>query len=786
MPAFSLLHRLPVRTAYAMPRLARLPGPPGRADVGALRDRVALLRGLRADVLGSAVSSSSVMPTPRPLGPGGSARGDGASLKAASLGRDAHRGRRRRRRTQPAAGAGGETAGASAPLGHVSIYADGAPAELIAAARAELRRVAASPAAAAAGPGVDAVAFDGLCSWSPRQLEAEIASGAWVVAQPDDAWDVVRQGAGLPVDVPWAEPGSAEPAVGEGLWRAVMASLGGEFAAMADATRGLPAAVAGRESDPGRAELSRAADAAADASDAAPAEGSDAAALPGMAPGEGRGSRAEALRAMRREASPRLGVAWSDDEDEAGSALQDVEEDVGGRMDVADIIAMGSARAAAARESRDRPSGGSSWSWGGRGGTLGSGGGEDDDDSEGDDDEGRGYTIVRVPVGDLGGGRGAGIRRRGGDGFGDSEDEDEDSEDSSEEDEDGEANDDDDDSDDDDDDDDASDSARTPEEHLTAARESLAAVTSMLDDARTGRAPDETIAALQELVTEGRADVAAMRRQVRGREEEDDDDDEAELRGGADGGSAAWEVLGTSPSFAGAGGFASGLGRRATLRWRRSVRPRRSRLETRLSAPWYDTDIDGAGHLVTRRRPAAGPGAAASSDIFLAAGRRADAGGGAGAASAGGAASLGETDRRVFEAARDAGLSPRQALFLVQHGDREALDDVAESLAGAAAPQPDGGMGPFGAPPGRAAGGAEWRSFRVGPGGLEPVTDDGSPLGGTDGDGGGWGGAGNDDEDEDEDDGTFRLGGRDTGVIVDVGGAADDDSDAEDGPSGRS
>lgn len=146
------------------------------------------------------------------------------------------------------------------------------PASIVAAAERALRGHT-GPAALQGG---EAVAFEGVCHWAAGQLDAEVASGSWIVVCADDVWGIVRQGAGVPTTAGTVEllggPGhpesqaggmcdadesAATAAYGQELWASLLASLGGEYAAVArDAMRSADGQVGATQQaghSPGRA-----------------------------------------------------------------------------------------------------------------------------------------------------------------------------------------------------------------------------------------------------------------------------------------------------------------------------------------------------------------------------------------------------------------------------------------------------------------------------------------------------------------------------------------------------
>ena len=98
---------------------------------------------------------------------------------------------------------------------------------------------AAAAAAAAAAPPPSALLFLKNASvWAPGQLEAEVRGGAWIVVAHDDVGALLRQQA------------SSGPGSGEAMWRALLESLGGEFASLASVPPGTLARLPGATSEP--------------------------------------------------------------------------------------------------------------------------------------------------------------------------------------------------------------------------------------------------------------------------------------------------------------------------------------------------------------------------------------------------------------------------------------------------------------------------------------------------------------------------------------------------------
>ncbi len=74
--------------------------------------------------------------------------------------------------------------------------------------------------------------------WAPGQLEAEVRGGAWIVVAHDDVGALLRQQA------------SSGAGSGEAMWRALLESLGGEFASLAGVPPGTLARLPGATSEP--------------------------------------------------------------------------------------------------------------------------------------------------------------------------------------------------------------------------------------------------------------------------------------------------------------------------------------------------------------------------------------------------------------------------------------------------------------------------------------------------------------------------------------------------------
>ncbi|KAA0151588.1 hypothetical protein FNF29_04512 [Cafeteria roenbergensis] len=790
---FTLLHRFGPAAVHSISGLpaaslgdapsAPAHGATGRSTTGedgSLSRRVAVMKAIRSDSLRKAVQDEAtrrvVTPITRPstllqqpkggkgsAGASGQAAGDSAAHTKPRLHRT--QGRRRGRAIHAPARTVGSAAPPVAPAAardaasvswpSQSIFVDGSPAELGEGAMAALRNAIvqgqslpshqpvgqASARAAADLRDDDAVAFEGLASWSAGQLEAELAEGSWFNVHVDDVWSLVRQGAGLHVDhpfVPTAWPsrdGSSADAdakadsapTGADLWTAVLSSLGGEYAALAHAHVAAGSAELGEEDADHTAKRKSALGSLAGAEEAGEAEAGQAG-----------------------PASFDFGVVWSDEEDEAADIMTEAAEFDDG--DVSRTIER--RRRAAESLMSDAVDSAKAGGMGGLAAMLGTGDDDDDDDDDDHDDyDGRSVGVSRgratvVPVLLP---RPGGVVRRPGRSHDDSDDDS-----------------DDDDSDEDDSDDDP---GAELDARMQAMSQLLAQAAASPGRARSGVGIlPEDAQAINQLLEEARAeglqasdrdsesdssdeyvDESATELEARLQPHQHDDDDDDLFSGPEDNGAegdgsdeadgahhqpgdrisiqravasavgaekdSGWQSLSEEdtlsarasvdydgaefrlppPGYASVGGFGAGFGREARQLAGRVSVLKASALPRELPSSWYESDIDRHGRRILPEL--AGSVSSPATDIFLSAGRRAQGGqadnallgalptagrrrprlGGSGQIPAEGRSG----DRLVLEAARSLGVPAQQAIRFVESMDPATLDALGQSLVSA-------------------------------------------------------------------------------------------------------